>query len=253
MHVATIIELLLLWLTAVGAGTIDTIAGGGGLITLPALLLVGISPATALGTNKFQAMIGEFNASIRFMKHGQIHINTILTGLVYVIIGSILGAITIHYTHSEILDKLIPFLTLAVLIYIIFSKRLLKISEKFLISTTIFYPFAGFIIGFYNGFFGPGTGSFWIFAFMFFLGFNLKKATLYGKPLNFTGNFASVFYFIFAGLVNYKVALIMGIGQLLGSYIGSTLVIKKGDKMIRPVFITVVLILTISLFMKNYF
>lgn len=252
MHDMSILFLFTLWLTAIGAGLIDTIAGGGGLITLPVLVLTGLSPALALGTNKFQAMIGEFNASIRFMRHGDIRINTIFSGLVYAAIGAILGAITIHYTHPHLLNKAIPFLTLAVLIYVIFLNRLLKISEHFLISTQTFYRTVGFAIGFYNGFFGPGTGSFWIFAFMFFLGFNLKKATLYGKPFNFTGNFASVFYFMFAGLVNYKIALIMGTGQLIGSYIGSNLVIKKGSEIIRPVFITVVLVLTVSLFIKNY-
>ncbi len=252
MHAIFIIEFFLLFFTAIGAGIIDTIAGGGGLITLPALLLTGLPPAFALGTNRLQAVIGEFNASLRFIRHGNIQLRIILPGLIYAMIGAIFGAIAIHYTHPGILNKLIPFLTLAVLIYIVFSERLLKISEKFLISPKIFYCFSGLIIGFYNGFFGPGTGSFWIFALMFFLGFNIKQATLYGKPLNFAGNFASVFYFIFAGLISYKFVLAMGIGQLIGTYIGSNLVINKGDGLIRPVFITVVLILTVSLFVKSY-
>ncbi len=250
MHL--IIELILLWLTAIGAGIIDTIAGGGGLITLPALLLAGVPPAFALGTNKLQAAIGEFNASVRFMRHGKIRITMIWQGLLYAVIGSICGAIIVNYMHPHILNKLIPFLTLLVLIYIIFSKRLLKIREKFLISRTTFYCCAGLVIGFYNGFFGPATGSFWIFALMFFLGFDIKKASLYGKPLNFAGNLASVFYFMFINLINYKIAFIMATGQLIGSYIGSNLVIKNDSEFIRPIFIAVVFILTVSLFVKNY-
>jgi uncharacterized membrane protein YfcA len=252
MHHILLTQLALLFFTAIVAGIIDTIAGGGGLITVPAILLTGLPPALALGTSRFQAMVGECNASRRFLRHGGINLKLILPGLLYAFFGAAVGSCTVKYIHPDILSKIIPFLTLAVLIYIIFSNQILKISEKFIISPNTFYCVAGLIIGFYNGFFGPGTGSFWVFALMFFLAFDLKQATLYGKLLNTAGTLAATVYFVYARLVNYEIALTMSGGQLIGTYIGSHLVIKKGTELIRPVFIGVVSILTISLFLHAW-
>jgi uncharacterized membrane protein YfcA len=233
------------------AGIIDTLAGGGGLITVPALLFAGLPPTLALGTNKLQAVIGEFNASLHFMYHGRISPKSIAPGLISAGCGALIGAWAVQHAHPELLNKVIPYLMLAVLIYMIFIGRFKKSEFPHPVSINKFYLIAGLSIGFYNGFFGPGTGAFWIAALMIFLCFDLKKATLYGKPLNFMGNFASVFYFIFAGLINYHVAFVMALGQITGSWIGAKLVIHQGAKLIRPVFITVVFILTVILLIKN--
>ncbi|MCD6048457.1 MAG: hypothetical protein K0S08_2104 [Gammaproteobacteria bacterium] len=249
-HISLYVEILLA-LTSMFAGVIDTLAGGGGLITVPALLFAGLPPTLALGTNKLQAVIGEFNASLHFMYHGRISPKLLAPGLFAAGSGALIGAWAVQHAHPELLNKVIPYLMLAVLIYMICIGRLNKNKLSQTVSVKKFYLIAGLCIGFYNGFFGPGTGSFWVAALMIFLGFDLKKATLYGKPLNFIGNFASVFYFIFAGLINYHIAFAMALGQITGSWIGAKLVIHQGAKIIRPVFITVVFLMTVILFIKN--
>src|SRR3990167_9247429 len=115
----TLLAIIFLWLTSLIAGIIDTLAGGGGLITVPALLITGLPPVTALGTNKLQALVGELNASFHFMHHGHIQIKSIALGIVCAACGALLGALTLRHTHPVLLNKLIPFLTLAILIYII--------------------------------------------------------------------------------------------------------------------------------------
>jgi uncharacterized membrane protein YfcA len=251
MHII-VIHLLFLWLIGIIAAVVDTIAGSGGLITLPALLMVGVAPSIALGTNKFQACVGEFNASVYFIKHGNIKIKELLLGALFVIIGSSTGTITVQHLHADLLNKIIPFLLLIVVIYTIFSGKFVNAESRQRLSPTVFYPIFGLLLGFYNGFLGPGTGSFWIVAFMFFLGFDIKKSTMHGKPLNFFGDLISLICFMIAGSINYQIAIIMAIGQLIGSYIGVKLVILQGSKIIRPVFISMVSILAISLFIKFF-
>lgn len=248
-----LILLLFLFIIAIIAAIVDTLAGGGGLITVPALLVAGLPPTLALGTNKLQACIGEANAATRFIHHGKIKLKSLLVGAIFTGIGSIIGTIVVQYIHPDILNKFIPIILALVLVYSIFSKRFVaEQSGHQYFSYFFFYLVFGLLIGFYNGFLGPGTGYFWIVAFIFFLGFDLKKAVLYGKPLNFIGNFVSLFCFIYAGLINYKIAIIMGIGQLIGSYIGAKLVFYKGAKIIRPVFIIMVLVMIISLLIKHF-
>ncbi len=246
--------LLLLILGAVGfsTGIIDTLAGGGGLITLPALLTTGLPPSIALGTNKLQAVIGELTASLRFLRHRKFQIKKISFGLVCVVMSSSLGAILVQHLHTELLQKAIPFLLLAVLLYLIFSPRWLKKKHTPRLSEKTFYLVLGSFIGFYNGFLGPGTGSFWAFSFIFFLNYSIVEATIYTKPLNAIGNLASIFWFVISGNIHYSYFLVMAIGQLAGAYIAAHWVIHKGHWLIRPVFITVVCIMTLILFKQNY-
>jgi uncharacterized membrane protein YfcA len=110
----------------------------------------------------------------------------------------------------------------------------------------------GLLFGFYDGFFGPGVGSFWSIAFVLLMGFNLTKATGYTKAMNFTSNIVSAVVFIIGGKVIYAIGLVMAVGQIFGSIVGARLVVKKGAKLIRPVFITIVILTTIKLLYQNY-
>src|SRR3990167_4090631 len=251
-HSITTLEILYLGLAGLIAGTIDTLAGGGGLIALPAILLIGIPPAVALGTNKLQSIVGELNASIHFLHHGKIKIQSILLGIIFSGTGAILGAIIVRHIHPTLLNKFIPFLTLSILIYVSFANKFIQPAQSPRLSKNLFFLIFGLLIGFYNGFFGPGTGSFWVVALMYFLSFDLKQATLHGKPLNLSGNIASVIYFIAVGLINYQCVAVMAVGQIIGSLIGARLVMKQGAKIIKPIFIVSVSIMTIMLFIKNY-
>ncbi len=245
--------LLILGIVGFSAGIIDTLTGGGGLLTLPVLLATGLPPMVALGTNKIQGVIGEITSSVRFLRHHNFKIEKIYFGLACVIISSSLGAILVQHLQTALLEKTIPFLLLAVLIYIAISPRWLKSKHNILLSERNFYLLIGSAIGFYNGFLGPGTGAFWVFSFVCFLNYSIVKATIYTKPLNAIGNLVSVFWFVLSGNIHYQYFFVMAIGQFAGAYIAANWVITKGHWLIRPVFITTVLIMTIILFKKDYF
>ncbi len=251
MHELSLLYTILLAITAVFAGFIDTIAGGGGLITLPALLGTGLPPQLALGTNRLQSCTGELNASLYFLRHGQIKLGEIKYGLLFAIIGSTCGTWLIEHLDPMLLHKLIPALLLCVLCYVIFSPKVVKTQDlPPKVKPILFFILAGSLLGFYNGFLGPATGTFWAAALMYFMRYDIRKATMYAKPLNFIGNVTSLFWFILAGHVLYSVALSMAAGQLIGSRLGSRLVYKDGSRIIRPLFILVVSMMTLDIFIK---
>ncbi len=244
--------LLSLFFTSIIAGTIDTIAGGGGLITVPALLLTGISPAQALGTNRFQSAFGEFNAARVYVKNKKLLLSTILYGFIFIILGAMLGTILVQIINPNQLNKIIPILLLIVLLYMIFVPKPKNENKKPVMSRKLFYSTIGFSIGFYNGFFGPGTGSLLIFALMFFQGLNIVEANMRAKPLNFIGNLTSLICFIIGGNIQYPMAMVMAMGQLIGSKIGAHLVMNKGHEVIKPIFIIVMSVMTVEMLVKTH-
>ncbi len=252
MEYLSIQILIILSFVAFFAGVIDTIAGGGGLITVPALMMSGLNPILALGTNKLQSSISEISATIHFAKNGKINFKRIWIYLVLTAIGSSIGGIILQLIHIKTLENIIPFLLLGVFIYYVFHKQRdeathhNKVSFKKLI-------FIGPIIGFYNGFFGPGTGSIWSIALMKFSALDIKQATMYTKPLNFVGNIASLIVFLFSGKIYFIGALAMGIGSFIGGKVGAIFVVYKNSSIIRNIFIAMMFISIVSLFWKNYF
>ncbi len=233
----------IVFITALIAGTVDTIAGGGGLICLPVLLLLGLSPQTALGTNKLQACFGAGTASYSFYRSGQISSTNpeLLLGILITLLGASLGTLSIIFLSASFIKKIIPYLLLVALIYILFTpQKYLHQTKKPKLNKIIFLIIFGLILGFYDGFFGPGTGSFWAVLIMIFLGLNLKQATMHAKIFNFSSNLAALFWFISFGHINYFIGCVMGIGQALGAILGSQLVLKQGVKLIKPVFILMV-------------
>lgn len=244
---------LILFITGLVAGTIDSIAGGGGLITLPVLLGLGFPPHIALGTNKFQSSFGSFTASYYYVRKGGVLLKEALPGIVFTFIGAALGTWSVQQVHSDALNYLIPFLLIAIVIYTFLTPNLGAIDKHARIPANVFYIAFGLSLGFYDGFFGPGTGSFWALAFVVGLGFNLTKATGYTKVMNFTSNIVSFVIFVVGGFVYLPAGLIMAAGQIIGSRIGSGLVLKKGAKFIRPVFITIVILTTLKLLYSRFF
>ena len=243
---------VLLFTVAVIAGIIDAIAGGGGLITIPSLLLFGFPPMLALGTNKFQAVIGELTASIMFISSKQLITKGIILGIFFTSIGALIGAFSVSLIDKGSLEILLPIMMGGITLYSITSKKLKSTaSSKSKLSITQFMIFGGLIIGFYNGFFGPGTGSFWMVAFVALLGYTIKQATMVTKPLNLIGNFASLILFITIGQVDYTMGLVMGAGQIIGSVIGSKCVLTFGSRLVRPVFISVCMIMSAKLVYEN--
>lgn len=241
-----------LFVAAMIAGWIDSIAGGGGLITLPALLAAGLPPHLALGTNKFQSSFGSFTATMNHYRRGIINIREAVWGVICTAVGAAAGAYVVQILDSRLLEKVIPFLLLAILVYFIFSPRLGDRDTTQRVQARLFYVAAGLGLGFYDGFFGPGTGSFWTFLFVSLMGLNLLKATGYTKLMNFTSNIVSLVAFAIGGNIMFTVGIVMAVGQTLGAYVGSHMAISRGAKFIRPVFVVVVLATTIKLF-ADYF
>ena len=245
-------QLPLLFITGLVAGLVDAVAGGGGLITVPVLLGIGLPPQLALGTNKLQASFGSGSATFSFISSGAITLRHCAAGIAWTAIGAALGAICVQHMRADALGKVIPFLLLAIALYTLLSPRLGFEDVHPRLRTGPFYLLFGLGLGFYDGFFGPGTGSFWVLALMLGLGYNMKKATGYTKVMNFTSNIVSLSLFIVGGNVLFTAGLLMGAGQFVGARIGSRLVISRGAAFIRPLFITMVLAITARLLYQNY-
>lgn len=243
--------LTLLFLAAFVAGLIDSIAGGGGLITLPALLSAGLPPQMALGTNKLQGSFGSGSAMLHFVRAGEVQLGECLAGIAWTAIGALLGAWAVHLLDPAFLRLLIPWLLGAIALYTLYSPHLGRedISSRW--PAHPFHLVFGLGIGFYDGFLGPGTGSFWVMAYMLLLGYSMVRATAHTKVMNFTSNVVALSFFLSAGQVHIMEGLIMGAGQFMGARIGARLVIRKGAPFIRPIFITMVLLMLLKLILQN--
>ena len=241
-----------LFLAAFLGGLIDSIAGGGGMITLPIALAVGMPPKVALGTNKFQASFGSFTATYYYVRHKVVALSEVKLGIVFTLIGAALGAWSVQQIDSSILNQVIPFLLLIILVYTLVTPKFGDQDKLPRISVNVFYCIAGLALGFYDGFFGPGVGAFWAMAIVFWLGANLTKATGITKVMNFTSNIVSCFIFLAGGYVWFLSGLTMAAGQIIGARIGSRMVIKKGTSFIRPLYISIVVVTTLKLLYNAY-
>jgi uncharacterized protein len=245
-------QLLAFFGTGLVAGFVDSIAGGGGLITLPVLLSVGLDPQTALGTNKLQATCGSGSAAWHYAQAKTVPLRDCTRGFVLSLVGAVLGTLVVRRVDPSFLRRAIPVLLIAVALYMLLKPRLGAEDLRPRMSRGWFDLVFGLLIGFYDGFFGPGTGTFWTMAFMLGLGFNLTRATGYTKVMNFASNLGSLAFFLLGGDVRWSAGLAMGAGQLLGARIGSRMVIARGTKFIRPVFLAVVFALTIKLLYSSF-
>jgi len=243
-------NILLVFLLFMGflAGFVDAVAGGGGLISIPALVYTGMPIATVLGTNKFQSSLGTSIAVYQYYRGGLIDVLTVYRGLLMGFLGALLGTITVNYVSNSFMRYVVPFLLLSVFLFNLFNKHLGIHAGKKRMNEIMFFAIFGFILGFYDGFFGPGTGNFWIIAIVFFLGYTFLDASGYAKVLNLKSNLVSLSIFLFYGQVNFMFAMIMALGNILGNYAGAKLVMLKGSRLVRPFFMLVVLINVIVAF-----
>jgi uncharacterized membrane protein YfcA len=245
-------QLPLLFATGLAAGFVDSIAGGGGLITIPVLMNLGIDPKVALGTNKLQATFGSGSASWHYAAAKTVELKDCRRGFAFTLLGAALGTLAVQQLDPSFLKRFVPALLTVVAVYVLLQPQL---GEKDLhprMGRAWFDVTFGLLIGFYDGFFGPGTGTFWAMAFVLGVGFNLTKATGYTKVMNFASNLSSLIFFLLAGQVLFVSGLTMGLGQLLGARIGSRMVVARGTRFIRTIFISVVLIMTGKLLYDAY-
>jgi uncharacterized protein len=231
--------LAVLTLVAVVAGFVDSIAGGGGLLALPALLLAGLDPVAALATNKLQGTFGTASATFAFWKNGKLDIAAHVPAVVTVFVGAALGVLAIAYAPTQLLSAVMPIVLILIAVYFAFSPRLSeRSSHPRFVPKAFIFGFAP-VIGFYDGIFGPGTGSFFMLALVSLFGAGLTDATARTKLFNFTSNIASLLIFAYGGKIVWTIGLCMGGGQFVGAQLGTRLAIHNGAKIIRPLLITV--------------
>lgn len=242
---------MLLFATGLFAGFVDSIAGGGGLISVPVLMTTGMPPQMVLGTNKLQSSFGAFSSVYNYTKKGVVDMKSTFYGIVFTIIGAVLGTISVQLMDPSIIRHLIPILLVPVFVYSLVSGSMDKKREARL-PRRVFFLIAGLVLGFYDGFFGPGTGSFWAAALVFFMGMELTQATGTTKVMNFTSNIVALSLFIIGGNVNYAAGFVMAAGSIIGARAGSSLAVKKGSRFIRPVFVSVVMLTIVRLLYQNY-
>lgn len=244
--------MLLLFLTGLLAGTVDAIAGGGGLISMPVLMSIGLPPHVAFGTNKLQGTIGTMMAARRYWRAGWIVPKDIYLGIMFGLVGAVGGAVVNQMISGDILKKIVPVMLLIIFGYTIMSPKLGSKDQNARISNGLFYLLFGFSLAFYDGFFGPGVGAFWVFLLMFFLGYNLIKATAYTKVFNLNSSMVALFCFAAGSNIDYKIGLCMAAGQVIGGQVGASLAIRKGAKLIRPLFLTMVFATISTLAYRSY-
>lgn len=248
------LTILFLCLGGFLAAFVDSIAGGGGLISMPVLLMAGLPAHLALGTNKFAGAFGCFSSAYKYSKSGKTNIELLKKLIPFTILGCLLGVKCVLSISENILNILVFLMILIVALYTYLKKDLGK-EDKFEnlsnenIKKGIIMAFA---LGFYDGFFGPGTGTFLTFDFIKIYGFDFLHASANTKILNFTSNFTALILFMFSGQILYKVAIFYAISMVLGGYIGAKVAINKGSQLIKPIFLFMAVAVAIKLLYQAF-
>jgi uncharacterized membrane protein YfcA len=229
-----------LFATGLVAGLVDAIAGGGGMVALPVLLNFGVPPQVALGTNKFQSVFGTLSAVRHYVQRGAVDLRACRTGVLATLLGSLAGAATVQAVDARALEKIIPWLLAAVFLYTLLRPTLGAQDHPPRMRAGWFFTGFGVVLGFYDGFFGPGVGSFWAIALIAVMGYNFTKATGWTKVMNATSNVASLGLFAAFGQVDYRAGGVMAVGQIIGGRLGAGLVVTRGARFVRPLFLVIV-------------
>ena len=233
-------------LVALVAGVIDAIAGGGGLLTVPALLAAGLPPHLALGTNKGQSVFGSFAATLRFARAGLIPAARARVGFPLGFLGSLLGAALVLQVPPTVLRPVVLVLLAAAALFVGLRRGGAEVRPRGAARRQGGLLTAGLVallIGCYDGFFGPGTGTFLIVASVALLGDGLAEASASAKVVNFASNLAALLLFAWRGLVIWKVALPMAAAQWCGGWLGAHLAVRRGDALVRRMVVAVSLAL----------
>ncbi|MGK0376111.1 MAG: putative membrane protein YfcA [Arenicella sp.] len=242
----SLLTLFLLVIAAFAAGYIDTLVGGGGLITIPALMLAGVPPIFALGTNKLQAMAGSGTATVRMFVVGKVKFADVGRLMGFAFIGSLIGAISVQYFDPSVLNSVIPAVIILIAVYFLFAPAQSLVETPAKISSQTFGFTAIPSIGFYDGMFGPGTGSFFVWAGVSLRGQPIVYSTMAAKSLNFATNVAALLVFAFYAKVLWKVGMVMMLGQALGAWLGSHSLMTINPSSLRYLVIVVCFIILVT-------
>jgi uncharacterized membrane protein YfcA len=237
-EVATHLALILI-LAAFVAGVVDSIAGGGALITFPALLLAGAPPVEALATNKLQGTFGSGTAMIVYARAGHVRLRDQLGLVAICALFGAGGALVAHLVPVEVLRIIMPVILIGVAAFFALKPGLTDDARAARISPPVFAATVVPLVAAYDGFFGPGTGSFYMMGFVFLAGYGVLKATAHTKMLNFASNMGSLLVFMQTGAIWWVVGLCMGVAQVAGANLGARLAMRGGAALIKPLLVTV--------------
>ncbi|MGR3635613.1 MAG: TSUP family transporter [Shimia sp.] len=239
--------LLLLLAAGFFAGFVDAIAGGGGLITLPALMIAGIPPIQALATNKIQGMFGAGTAAYSYAKSGLVNLREQALPAVLAGVASFTGALLVSVLPTEWIRLVLPLLLIGIAIFFAFRKDPGDLDRTARLSPLAFTWTAVPLVGAYDGLLGPGAGSFYMIAFVALGGYGILKATAHTKLLNFASNVGGLAGFILVAEPLWALGLMMGAMQIAGARLGAKMAMAKGAKLIRPLLVATSLILAAKL------
>lgn len=226
------------------AAFVDSVVGGGGLIAVPILLATGMPTTVVLGTNKLAGTMSSLTSTLTFMRSGHVDVSVVKKLFGLSVLGAVMGTLVLRMVPSDFLKPIVVVMLIIITVYTLFRKnwgshstfRGMTKGAAWIAGT------AAIGLGMYDGFFGPGTGSFLIFVFLL-LGFDFVKAAGNAKVLNFGSNVASLGTFMFLGQINYQIGIPMGLAMVCGSLLGSRVAIRKGAAYVRPLFIVVCILL----------
>jgi uncharacterized membrane protein YfcA len=244
-----VVALLVICLFAFIAGFIDAVVGGGGLIQIPALLInLPKTPLpTLFGTNKIAALSGTSIAAFHYSRRIKFNFSLLITIALFAGIASFLGARTIQYIDVNTLKPAVLFVLIAIAVYTFVKKDLGSMQTKSLPfnKQLIYGSLIGLVVGFYDGFFGPGTGSFFVLGFVVILGFEFVQASAYSKVINCMTNGAALLVFIKDGNYLLELAILMAICNIVGNIVGTKLALNKGNRFVRVIFLGIVSIMIV--------
>lgn len=242
------IEILLV-LIAVGffAGFVDSIAGGGGLIALPAMLLAGMPPLTALATTKIQAIFGAATAAWSYARGGHVDLRKQIKPAIIAFVAAICGALLVSALPTDFIRLALPILLVGVALFFAFRRGLNDEDRERRMSPLVFSATMVPLIGAYDGFLGPGTGSFFMLAFVSLAGYGILKATAHTKLLNLASNVGALLGFALVATPWWMTGLAMGVAQIFGARLGASLAQKKGARLIKPLLVCTTLALAAKL------
>ncbi|HAF07273.1 MAG: TSUP family transporter [bacterium] len=250
-----ILKLIIILPSIFIAGFIDSIAGGGGLISVPAYLAAGLPPHFALGTNKFSSTFGTLFATITYKQNKMIDLKVAILASIFALIGSALGARTVLFIKPDFLRYILLILIPLIAIFVLIKKDFGMIDKSKSVDgnkALFLSSLAGLIIGFYDGFFGPGTGTFLILFFSLLLKYDLRMSNGNTKVVNLSSNVAALITFIFNGKVLFLIGIPAAIFGILGNLTGSKIAVKKGNSVIKIFFVIVLLILFVKVVLDTF-
>jgi hypothetical protein len=247
MYELTTEVVMMLTAAAFVAGLIDSIAGGGGLITVPALMLAGVPPVNALATNKVQGAFGSGMAAFTYARHGHIDLRSQARPALASFLAAVAGSSLVPFIPTDALRLILPVILVGIALFFALKPGLSDFDRAQRMTPATYGLTLVPLIGFYDGLVGPGTGAFFMLGFVLLAGYGVLKATANTKLLNFASNIGSLVAFSLAGAPLWGLGVVMGLAQAAGAQIGSRLAMRNGARLIKPLLVVSSTVLALRL------